>query len=97
MEEVLVTITRKEVEYTARLARLEFSDDEKEELISELNDILGYVDKLNEICTEDEEYLVNPYYVENRLRDDEVVSGLSFDEVLSNSPHSVEEYIAVPI
>jgi len=45
-------ITKKEVEYVAKLAKLEFNEEEKEEFASQLNSILDYFKKLNELNTE---------------------------------------------
>ncbi len=44
-----MAVTIKDVEYVASLARLEFTDKEKEKLTQELNEILKYVEQLNEL------------------------------------------------
>ncbi|MDH5174007.1 MAG: Asp-tRNA(Asn)/Glu-tRNA(Gln) amidotransferase subunit GatC, partial [Elusimicrobiota bacterium] len=45
-------ITKNEVEYVARLARLKLTEEEKEKYTKQLGDILKYIDKLNELNTE---------------------------------------------
>lgn len=89
-------ITRKDVKYVANLARLEFKEDEETKLIDELNEILGYIDKLNELDVEDEDELINPYYIENKFRDDNVEKSMEINKVLENSPQHIENYIVVP-
>lgn len=91
-----MSVTKKDVEYVAELARLNFSEEEKEGLISDLNTILQYVDKLNELNTDDVDILVNPCYIENRIREDEIEESMPLKEVLQNSPDNLEEYILVP-
>lgn len=91
-----MSVSVKDVEYVAELARLSFSEDEKKELINDLNTILGYVDKLNELDTENVDILVNPYYMENKFREDVVEDSLNLNDVLSNAPDKLEEYIMVP-
>ncbi|KYH34687.1 glutamyl-tRNA(Gln) amidotransferase subunit C [Clostridium tepidiprofundi DSM 19306] len=91
-----MSVTKKDVEYVAKLARLEFAEDEKEALINDLNSILGYIDKLNELDTDDVDIVVNPYYLENKFREDEVQPSLQLKDVIDNAPKHLEEYIVVP-
>ncbi|WP_244833752.1 Asp-tRNA(Asn)/Glu-tRNA(Gln) amidotransferase subunit GatC [Clostridium sp. BJN0001] len=91
-----MSVSKKDVEYVAELARLEFNDKEKEELQEGLNQILGYFEKLNELDTEKEDIIVNPYYIENKFREDEVEPSLQLDDVINNAPDNLEEYVLVP-
>ncbi|MBP1744100.1 MAG: gatC [Firmicutes bacterium] len=91
-----MSVTKKDVDHVANLARLEFSDAEKDSLIGDLNKVLGYIEKLNELNTEDEDIIVNPYYIENRFRDDEIQQSMKVEEVVENAPQSLEGYIVVP-
>jgi aspartyl-tRNA(Asn)/glutamyl-tRNA(Gln) amidotransferase subunit C len=91
-----MSVTKKDVEHVAQLARLHFTEEEKENLIQDLNNILGYIDKLNELDTENHDIIVNPYYIENKLREDEIRHSLELNEVLSNAPAKLEEYFLVP-
>ncbi|MFA6942087.1 MAG: Asp-tRNA(Asn)/Glu-tRNA(Gln) amidotransferase subunit GatC [Clostridiaceae bacterium] len=91
-----MSVTKSDVEYVADLARLSFKEEEKEELIGNLNVILGYVDKLNELDTDSVDITVNPYYVENKFREDVVEKSMPLKEVIDNSPQNIEEYVVVP-
>ncbi|ERI94229.1 aspartyl/glutamyl-tRNA(Asn/Gln) amidotransferase, C subunit [Clostridiales bacterium oral taxon 876 str. F0540] len=91
-----MSVTKKDVEHVAELARLSFTEDEKEALIHDLNNVLGYIEKLNELDTENVDIIVNPYYIENRLREDVVKPSMELSDVLSNAPDKLEEYFLVP-
>jgi len=91
-----MSVTKKDVEYVATLARLSFTENEKEILIQDLNKILTYVDKLNELNTDQVEVIVNPYYIENKFREDSVEASLPVASVLANAPEVLESYILVP-
>lgn len=91
-----MSVSIKDVEYVAELARLSFNEEEKQELAEDLNQILGYVEKLGELDTENEDIIVNPYYIENKFREDEVEPSLNLEDVLKNAPDNLEEYVVVP-
>lgn len=91
-----MSVSKKDVEYVSELSRLSFSEEEKENLIGDLNSVLGYVEKLNELDTDDVEIIVNPYYIENKFREDEIEPSMGLSLVLDNSPDKLEEYIVVP-
>lgn len=91
-----MSVTKKDVEYVAELARLHFSEEEKEALIGDLNNVLGYIEKLSELETENVDIIVNPYYIENKFREDEVQESMPLEEVLMNAPDKLEEYVLVP-
>lgn len=91
-----MSVTKKDVEYVAELSRLSFSEKEKEALIEDLNKVLGYVEKLNTLDTEDVEIIVNPIYMENKFREDEVEPSMPLTEVLQNAPQKLDSYILVP-
>ena len=91
-----MSVCIKDVEYVAELARLSFDEKEKQGLAEDVNQILAYVEKLGELDTEKEDIIVNPYYIENRFREDEVVPSINLEDVLKNAPDSLEEYVVVP-
>lgn len=91
-----MSVSIKDVEYVAELARLSFDESEKESLVEDLNQILSYVEKLGELDTENEDIIVNPYYIENKYREDVVVPSLDLKDVTSNAPDTSEEYVVVP-
>jgi len=89
-------ITKKEVEYVAKLAKLEFNEEEKEEFTSQLNSILDYFKKLNELDTEKVEPTAYVISMPNLLNEDEVKPSLSQDEALSNAEYIKKGYFKVP-
>jgi aspartyl-tRNA(Asn)/glutamyl-tRNA(Gln) amidotransferase subunit C len=91
-----MAITFEQVEYIAKLARLEFSDSEKDKLAGELNKILQYMDKLNELDTSGVEPLSHPIEVTNVMRFDEVKPSLSSEEALKNAPSKEKGFFKVP-
>ena len=91
-----MSVSKKDVEYVADLARISFSEDEKEMLIHDLNNVLGYMEKLNSLDTEDVDIIVNPIYIENKFREDQLKSSMSEKDVIMNAPNTLEEYILVP-
>jgi len=84
------------VEKLAHLARLEFSESEKEEMLSDLNKMMAFVDKINELDLEGVEPLIYLTDEENVLRKDEVQGQVSKDEALKNAPDKDTDYFRVP-
>lgn len=80
----------------ADLAKLEFEEDKLSQLEADLNDILGYIDVLNEIDTDSVEPLVQIYDNELELREDIEGESLDIKDVLENSPASEEGAVIVP-
>ena len=89
-------ITKKEVEYIARLAQLEFNEEEKEEFTAQLNSILGYFHKLNELDTENTPPTAYIISMPNLLNEDKVEPSLPQEEVLSNAKYVKKGYFQVP-
>ena len=91
-----MSVTRKDVEHIAELARLKFSEQELNSFTDQLNEILTYVDKLNELDTENVQPLLHPVEGENVFRDDIIKPGVSREEALKNAPERSEEFFKVP-
>ena len=89
-------ITRLDVERVARLARLRLSEEEKEEFRRQLDEILLYMEKLDELDTEDVEPLAHILSLRNVLRKDEVKPCLERDEVMKNAPAHRHGLFQVP-
>jgi len=89
-------ITMKQVEHVARLARLELTDEEKERMRAQLDSILSYIDKLNELDTSAVEPTSHVLPMMNVFRDDEVRPSLSQEEVLANAPDRQDLFFRVP-
>ncbi|MFP5470058.1 MAG: Asp-tRNA(Asn)/Glu-tRNA(Gln) amidotransferase subunit GatC [Bacteroidia bacterium] len=84
------------IEKLAQLARLEFSDSEKEELKNDLSKILSYMDKLNEINTDGVEPLIHISDEVNVLREDVVKETITQQEALKNAPDKNSDYFKIP-
>lgn len=92
----MAKITIEEVEAVANLARLEFSEEEKEQFTSQLQKIINYIDKLNELDTSDVEPTSHVLPIKNVFRDDVPKPSYPREEMLKNAPDPVEGYFAVP-
>jgi aspartyl-tRNA(Asn)/glutamyl-tRNA(Gln) amidotransferase subunit C len=86
----------KMVDELAHLARLEFNDASKQEIINDMNRMLAFVDKLSELKTDDVEPLIYMTSETNVLREDEVVQSVTQDEALKNAPRKDSDYFKVP-
>ncbi len=84
------------VEKIAELAKLEFNEQEKLEILQDLNKILAFVDKLNELDTTGIEPLVYLTDEVNILRSDIVVQEITHEEALLNAPKKDSDYFRVP-
>ncbi|MFB6351549.1 MAG: Asp-tRNA(Asn)/Glu-tRNA(Gln) amidotransferase subunit GatC [Bradymonadaceae bacterium] len=91
-----MTIEADDVRHIAKLARIELEDDEIEQFQSELADIIEYVDKLEELETEDVEPTTHAILDEMVGREDETVEGLPREDVLKNAPDEDEGQFRVP-
>ena len=91
-----MSVTTKDVAYIAELARLRFTDDEMLTMTSELNNILHYVEKLNEIDTEGVIPLSSIHDQINVLRDDVELPALPSVAVLLNAPDKQDRFFKVP-
>ena len=89
-------ITRAEVEHVARLARLALSEDEKERMTSQLDAILGYVDKLNTLDTSGVEPTATVIPMVSVLREDVVRPSPNREDALANAPDREEAFFRVP-
>lgn len=88
-------ITRQEVDHVARLARLGLSEDEKERMRTELDSILTYVDKLNQLDTSQVEPTSHVIPMTNVFREDEVRPSLPQEQSLANAPDRQEAFFRV--
>lgn len=80
----------------ATLARLEISPQQAAELGAQMDDILGYMDKLNELDTASVEPMYTPVEQPGFLREDEVAKEFDRSDILRNAPESDGEYFIVP-
>jgi aspartyl-tRNA(Asn)/glutamyl-tRNA(Gln) amidotransferase subunit C len=91
-----MALTREEVLHVANLARLSLAPAEIELFTRQLNDILAYIEKLQELDTAGVEPLAHVIPVFNVFREDVVKVGLSRDAALDNAPAREEGAFVVP-
>jgi aspartyl-tRNA(Asn)/glutamyl-tRNA(Gln) amidotransferase subunit C len=84
------------VDKLAHLARLTFSDSEKPEIKNDLQRMIAFADKLNEINLEGAEPLLHLSDEVNVLREDEIKGSVSREEALKNAPLHDEQFFKVP-
>lgn len=89
-------ISPEEVAKVARLARLDLPQDKVELFAGQLGDILGYMDKLGELDTDDVEPLYSPVRHTTVLRGDVVRKDYKREDVLSNAPEQDGQFFIVP-
>ena len=84
------------VDKLAHLARLKFDEAEKQEIKSDLQRMIGFVEKLNELDLENVEPLLHMSGEVNVLREDEIEGSVSRSEALKNAPLHDEQFFKVP-
>ena len=89
-------ISSREVEYVANLARLEVTDSEKEKLTAQINDILLYIDKLNELDTKGVEPMSHAIAITNAFREDKILDSIGTENSSTNAPDARGEFFRVP-
>ena len=89
-------ITREEVEHVARLARLGLSEEETERMQAQMDAILTYIDKLNQLDTSEVEATSHVIPMTNVFREDTIWSSLSQEQALANAPDPQEGFFRVP-
>ncbi|MDR0519603.1 MAG: Asp-tRNA(Asn)/Glu-tRNA(Gln) amidotransferase subunit GatC [Clostridiales Family XIII bacterium] len=83
------------ITYLGELSRLELGADERGTLAHDLGDILGYVDKLNELDTAGAPEMTHPFSAVNRFRDDVQTNSDRRGEMLANAPERKGDYYKV--
>jgi len=91
-----MSVSIKDVEHIAELARLEFTEEEKGKLTAQLNSILAYMEQLNTLDTSAIEPLSHVIELSNVFREDVVKPGLASDDALKNAPAKTERFFKVP-
>ncbi|MGE4545169.1 MAG: Asp-tRNA(Asn)/Glu-tRNA(Gln) amidotransferase subunit GatC [Pedobacter sp.] len=89
-------INREQVEHVARLARLALSDTELDTLTVDMDAILGYVEKLNELDTDHIIPTAHAVPVENAFREDVIGTSIGTDKALQNAPEASDSCFVVP-
>lgn len=91
-----MALTREEVLNVAKLARLEFNEEEITRFQTDLNNILDYVDILSEVETDNIEPLVQVHDMGEKFREDIVRESLTAEEAMKNAPLTEDGALIVP-
>lgn len=89
-------ISDETIEYVGILAKLELSDEEKNQAKKDMANMLNYIDMLNELDTDGVEPMSHVFPVNNVFREDVVVNGDDRDKILSNAPSMKDGSFKVP-
>lgn len=89
-------ITVEQVRHVALLARLELSPQDEERLRADMDEMLAYVDKLNELDTKDVAPTTQVGEAGIAMRDDEVTNPPAAEAMLANAPSRERSYFKVP-
>ena len=91
-----MSIDNSTVKKVALLARIEILQNEEKILISELNNILGWVDDLKKVNTENIEPMLSVFNESMSMRKDDPKSNFTSEEILKNAPENSSGFFVVP-
>ncbi len=91
-----MAITKEQVLHVAKLARLNLTDEETERLRGDMENIIGFADKLNELDTEGVVPTAHAIPMQNAFREDVVIPSYDREAILQNAPDRDEEAFVVP-
>ena len=91
-----MSVSKDDVRKVARLSRIAATEEHLEELVGELNGILGWIDQLNEVDIEGVEPMTSVVETKLPMREDVVTDGNIQDQVLANAPSSEDGFFVVP-
>jgi aspartyl-tRNA(Asn)/glutamyl-tRNA(Gln) amidotransferase subunit C len=89
-------VTRETIEHVAGLARLNITEAETDKLTTEMEKIIAWVDKLNELDTSGIKPMEHVIPLKNVLREDRVERSFDRDRILANAPSSEDGCFKVP-
>jgi aspartyl-tRNA(Asn)/glutamyl-tRNA(Gln) amidotransferase subunit C len=91
-----MTIDLKTIKHISKLSRISVDDAKADKLVGDLNSIFDFIEKLNELNTDNVEPLTSVAETTLKLRADEVKSENIKDQILKNSPEENEDFFVVP-
>ena len=91
-----MTIDLKTIKHISKLSRISVDDAKADKLAGDLNSIFDFIEKLNELNTDNVEPLTSVAETTLKLRVDEVKSKNIRDKILKNSPDENEDFFVVP-
>ena len=90
-----MSISKKDVEHVARLARLALTEEEKENFTSQLGKILEHIQKLNALDSSNVSPTAHPFFSKTVWREDRSVRWTEPESILKNAPEREESYFKV--
>ena len=91
-----MSIDLKTIKHISKLSRISVNEKRAEKLAGDLNSIFEFIEKLNELKTDNVEPLTSVAETTLKLRLDEVKSKNLRDQIIKNSPQDNEDYFVVP-
>ena len=91
-----MTIDLKTIKHISKLSRISVDDAKANKLAGDLNSIFDFIEKLNELNTDNIEPLTSVAETTLKLRSDEVKSENIREQILKNSPDENEDFFVVP-
>ena len=91
-----MTINLKTIKHISKLSRISVDDEKAKKLVGDMNSIFDFIEKLNELDTNNVEPLTSVVETTLKLRADEVKSENIREKILKNSPEENEDFFVVP-
>ena len=91
-----MSIDLKTIKHISKLSRISVDEKRAEKLVGDLNSIFDFIEKLNELKTDNVKPLTSVAVTTLRLRPDEVKSKNIREQIVKNSPQDNEDYFVVP-
>ena len=91
-----MTIDLKTIKHISKLSRISVDDEKAKKLAEDMNSIFDFIEKLNELDTDNVEPLTSVAETTLKLRSDEVKSKDIKDQILKNSPEDNQDFFVVP-
>ena len=91
-----MSIDKDTVIHISKLARISLDDEKIDSLSKDLSSIIKFIEKLNELKTDETKPLTSIIHSSLKLRKDEIKDGKIRDQILKNSPEKNDEFFVVP-
>ena len=91
-----MSIDLKTIKHISKLSRISVDEQKAEKLVNDLNSIFKFIEKLNELKTDNIQPLTSVVETTLKLRSDKVKSKDIRDQIIKNSPEDNEDYFVVP-
>ena len=91
-----MSLSKEQLKYVAKLSRITLDEDSLESFTTQLDKILAYMEKLNQLDTSDTPPTSHALEIKNVFRDDILKQSLSNEEALQNAPEKENGHFKVP-